>query len=461
VKTYIDRWQEERANRRSRKCSFRDDDAGGGGGAAVAEPEAKKERARRVVIEVVRDAFGSQLDELEKTKNELAAMKAQLEAMRTTGTTAIGVPGLDDELKKHPFSFARAIYAQLCTSYGQRNAWDKFAGYENDVIQEGIRAAGDYAEARLEKMQSRTLMVVGDDSLGGFWVPEQVAQQFFIEVLVPSTALFKLPISRLTGLTANPVSIPKETGDLTCYWVGEEEAITESNLGAGQLRFRPHELGALVKLSAKLLREASFGVEQFVRQRIANRFARSIDLAAFKGTGSSNQPLGLLNWGIQSQAASADPPTTISTYADLNNIIGKLEQANVPDANDWSWVFHAKAKGKFRSFMTGDGSNSAALPFWTQDPTIKGLANNLLGYPHVLMNQLATNLGGATDESEIILGAWSNFLFLQWAGFELAVSAETSDAFAKRQVWVRAIQEVDCGPMQEDAFVLMNDYQVA
>lgn len=459
MKTYIDRWQEERAARRSRKCSFRDPEVGGGGGTAVL-PE-KKERARLAVIEVVRDAFGSQLDQLKTQQDELAALKAQIKALQTTGASAIAVPGLDDQLKKQPFSFAKALYAQLCSAYGQGNAWDKFAGYENDVIQEGIRAGGDYAEARLEKMHTRSTMIVGDDSLGGFWVPEQVAQQFFIETLQPATALFRLPISRLTGLTANPVSVPKETGDLTGYWVGEEEAITESNLGAGQIRFRPHELGALVKLSAKLLREASFGVEQFVRQRIANRFARAIDLAAFKGTGSASQPLGLFNWGIQSHAANADPATVVSTWNDLSDMITLLETANVPDANDWSWMFHAAAKGQFRRFLTGDASGAAALPFWTQDPSVRGPSTNLAGYPHVVMNQLETAGGTGTDETEIVLGAWQSFLFLQWAGFELAVSAETSDAFAKRQVWVRAIQEIDCGPLQENAFVLMNDYELA
>lgn len=430
---------------------------GGGGGVALAD---KKTKARQVVIEIVREAFTPQLEAMEAQKNQIAELKGALEKLRTAHTTAIAVPGMSDELTKTPYLISRAIYAHVLHCYGNTSAWERYAPYEKEINEQGLKYAGEYGLAVDDRMKRRTVMEVGDDSLGGFWVPEQVAEQFFIETLQPSTALLKLPIQRLTGLTANPIIVPKETGDLTGYWVGENEAITESNLGAGQVTFRPHELGALVKLSARLLREASIGTEAFVKSRIGNRFARAIDLAGFKGTGSANQPLGLLNWAIQTNAASADPPTVVSTWEDLSDIINKLETANVPDNGDWSWVFHAKAKGAFRKFLTGDASNSAALPFWTQDPTVKGIENNLLGYPHTLMNQLATNLGGATDETEIVFGAWASYLFLQWAGFEIAVSAETSDAFAKRQVWIRAIQEVDMGPLQESAFVLMNDYQV-
>jgi len=119
------------------------------------------------------------------------------------------------------------------------------------------------------------------------------------------------------------------------------------------------------------------------------------------------------------------------------------------------WVFHPAMKRKIAQLVDNDDR-----PLFTWDPTSKVPQAALLGFPWMTTTQIPINLGAGTNETEIYFCNWPELIIGEWFGLELAVSTETSDAFAKNQMWIRAIQEVDIGLRHEESFVLGSAFTI-
>ena len=127
-------------------------------------------------------------------------------------------------------------------------------------------------------------VLVGYPTLG-----ELVDVQRNMEVFVSAGA------SEIT-LPANAmIDFPKLMNGSTAYWVGEGNAITQSQQTLGSLKLVGKKLGIIVPLNNDLLRYTSPTTEGMVRNDMAAVAARKIDLAMLEGTGGT-QPLGLTNY---------------------------------------------------------------------------------------------------------------------------------------------------------------------
>ncbi|MBW1953564.1 MAG: phage major capsid protein, partial [Deltaproteobacteria bacterium] len=213
------------------------------------------------------------ITELFKAHSELAAKYADLAARfevlekQTRDRKWADLPGLEKEKEK--FSLFKALYAI---------------------------ATGDWSQAQFEAEVFRQTrdMATTPDSSGGYLVPAQAIPEL-IEMLRAESVVIPAGATLLDGLVGSPVELPKQTGGATAYWVGENEALTGSDATLGQLQLTPKSVGALVKLSNRLLRMSNPSAEQMVRQDISRALALAIDLAALRGTGANGQPTGVAN----------------------------------------------------------------------------------------------------------------------------------------------------------------------
>jgi len=73
----------------------------------------------------------------------------------------------------------------------------------------------------------------------------------------------------------------------------------------------------------------------------------------------------------------------------------------------------------------------------------------LLGYPVVRSTLVSP---AATDDA--YFGSWDDFILAMWNVLEIAASTETSTAFEKNELWIRAILYADCGPRHEGSFYI-------
>lgn len=373
---------------------------------------------------------------VESSRKAMEDFNSRLSAIEERSRSRmIEVPGLREHDKDNSkFSFFRAC---LGVASGDFKRWG--AEYEYDVMTEATK---------ISEKQGRVLSSSVDGS-GGFLIPAQYSEEL-IELLRADVVTIALGAREMGNLEGSPVPITKQTGGATGYWVSEGSSITASDQGFGEINLRPHSAAALTKLSNRLLAlTAKLGnksAELITKQDLAATLARLIDLAVLRGNGSGEQPIGVaFTSGVGTKILNANP--TIDHLIDMEDVVAQADALK----GSLGFAMHPRTWAKFRKLKDGDGKY-----FLLPDPANPAIGT-LMGYKAARTTQIPTNLGGGTDESELYFGNWTEAIIANWGGLELAASQETSDAFEKRQTWIRVVQEVDVAVRHGASFCYTND----
>jgi HK97 family phage major capsid protein/HK97 family phage prohead protease len=384
---------------------------------ALGEKHQMQELARELI------EGGRTLDDARAAVLEKLGTQTVEQPIRSADITSNDV-GLSDK-ETRSFSFARALnYLANPSDASARRA----AEFEIEV---GKAAAQKYERASngivIPNEVLRRDLVVGTPTAGGNLVADELLAGSFIDLLRNRLALAQAGVTMLTGLQGN-ISIPRQTSAATAYWVGENASPTESQQAIDQVNMTPKTVGAYVDYSRRLLLQSSIDVEGMIRNDLARVIALELDRAAIYGTGSSNQPLGLVNTtGIGSQA--------ITTYGTFEEYIGMETDvaAGNADAGAMRYIINASARGALKS--TAKNAAAVAAGFVYEN-------NEINGYPVIVSNQLANN--------DALFGDFSMMIMAMWSGLDLTV-----DPFAGATagtVRVIALQDVDFAIKQPAAF---------
>jgi|GEM_PF-162326 len=366
---------------------------------------------------------GRTLDEARAAVLEKLGSQTVEQPIRSADITANDV-GLSDK-ETRSFSFVRAL--NYLANPGDASA-RRAAEFEIEV---GKAASQKYERASngivIPNEVLRRDLVVGTPSAGGNLVADELLSGSFIDLLRNRLALAQAGVTMLTGLQGN-ISIPRQTSAATAYWVGENSSPTESQQAIDQVNMTPKTVGAYVDYSRRLLLQSSIDVEGMVRNDLARVIALELDRAAIYGTGSSNQPLGLVNTtGIGSQTI-----TTYGTFAEYIGMETDVASANA-DAGSMRYIINAAARGALKS--TAKSASAVAAGFVFEDGEING-------YPAIVSNQLTNNDALFGDFSMMIMGMWS--------GLDLTVDPYAGATAGT--VRIIALQDVDVAVKQPSAF---------
>lgn len=365
---------------------------------------------------------------IETVDKNFTGMETRLRVIEdATRTKAIpSVPGVNDGKKQ--FSLQRMAYAIASKDW-------RDAKYEDEVIR-----------ACMTKALSQ-----GAPTAGGYLVPPEAITEL-VELIRAKTVVREMGATVLDGLVGSPVEIPTQTGGATMYWVGENAGITESEETTGQISLTPNQASVLVKMSNRLIKLSNPSAERMVREDIARVLALGIDLAALRGSGSSNQPTGIANTGsILTVEISSDGG--VPSIANIEAMLYQMELNNT-DFGKLGWVMHPRTWNTLRALK--DSENR----YYLRPDLAKADVFTLLGYPIRKTTQIPVNLvkgGSGSVCSEIYLGNWQELIIAMWGGLEFMASQETSDAFEKNQTWIRVIQEIDIALRHAASFCLIND----
>jgi len=91
--------------------------------------------------------------------------------------------------------------------------------------------------------------------------------------------------ARVVPMSSDHTIIPRRAGGVTAYFVGETDAITESDMNWNQVELTAKELGALTRMSASLSEDAIINVADALAAEMALAFSTKEDLCAVDGTG--------------------------------------------------------------------------------------------------------------------------------------------------------------------------------
>jgi HK97 family phage major capsid protein len=260
------------------------------------------------------------------------------------------------------------------------------------------------------------------------------------------------------------IDFPRHTSGLTGYWVGENAAITASEMGTDTLSLTAKKLAGLVKLPNELIRYATPSIEAFVRDDLATTLALKADLDMLQNAGSSTVPTGIIETsGINSVAASTTG-TNGDTFEPADP--GRMAAAVLDDNFDTSSaaflmrpeLFTGLYNKRTAAVSSGDGEGS--FLFATNRGQIEnGLPPRLFGHPVYVSTQIAADRdkGSASDLTYVLFGVFSEWLIARAGVLEFATSTQGDTPFANDQTWVRAIMSMDAGARHAKAFALTDD----
>jgi HK97 family phage major capsid protein len=250
----------------------------------------------------------------------------------------------------------------------------------------------------------------------------------------------------------------------TAYWVGENAAITPSDLTVGQLSLAPKKVAALVKMSNDLALLSNPSAEAMVRRDIALALGLAVDLAGLRGAGSPNVPLGIANTPSIATYDIGDAGG-VFTWDHASAMEGKLEDANALRGT-LGYVFSPKVKRLLKRQKVAQFSGDAGGSYIVLPTVSDAMLRDLLGYDFGTTTQIPVNISKSTsaDCSEVYFANWNELLIGMWQGLEIAASNVAGDAsggaFSSDQLWIRAIQRVDIGLRHAASFCLCSDARV-
>jgi HK97 family phage major capsid protein/HK97 family phage prohead protease len=371
---------------------------------------------------------------------------AALEKMGRSTPAVQNAPAVDFTEREHrDYSVLRACRALLDNDWGS-------AGFEREVSNEiarklGRQASGFFMPTNLrmpDNMGQRAVNVAGTDNVGGFTVATEL--QSVIDLLRARMMTRALGARVLTGLQGD-IAFPRITGGAALSWVGENPGseVGESNLAFDQVVLTPKTAQASIPVSRQLLVQSSFDVEMMIRSDLATVGALGLDLAAINGSGSSNQPTGILNTsGIGAVAGGTNG--LAPTWAHIVDLETQVAIDNA-DLGSLAYLTNSKVRGKLK---TTEKASSTAQFVWEN--------GELNGYRAEASNQVPGNLtkGTATGVcSAIIFGNWNDLIIGEWGAMEIIVDPYSLKK--KGLVELTSIMMADVAVRHPESFASMKD----
>lgn len=337
-----------------------------------------------------------------------------------------------------------------------------------DVLARGMsmtdQMAGAVARQLIQRAMSRATaggmdvshayrdLVVGTATAGGNLVATELLGSSFIDLLRNAMVLDQLGITWLRDLNGN-IAIPSQTGGATGYWLAESGAPTESQQTIGQMALTPKTMGAFTDFSRRLLLQSSLDVEAFVRADLAALLGQTLQLAAINGSGTANEPTGLLNIsGIGSVAGGTNG--LAPAYTHMVDLESAVANANA-DSGNLAFLTNTKVRGTLRKTQEFSGTNGKAV--WTSMVGQRGVGD-VLGYNSHTTNAVPSNLTKGTSAgvcSAILFGNWSELVIGMWGGLDIMLDPYTGATSGTRRVI--ALQDVDINVRHVASFAAMKD----
>ncbi len=249
----------------------------------------------------------------------------------------------------------------------------------------------------------------------------------FIEQLRVNVVSMSMGATMLPGLRQN-LEIPEKTSGATFTWLAEGGNASLTDLGTGNIDLTPKTVAGGVQATRRLLKQSLPAVDDLITQDLAEGAAEAIDLAIMEGTGTANQPTGIVNRtgvgtvliatpGSPTWAEAVAFETTVNAANALRGSLGFVTTAAV------------FGSGKVTEKSSGSGRY-----------VIEAEAGSMFG-PQGTMNGYRIMTSEALTANRIIFGNWAEILIGMWGVLDLRPDPYTEAA--QDALIIRAFQDMD------------------
>jgi hypothetical protein len=283
---------------------------------------------------------------------------------------------------------------------------------------------------------SRRDLTITPPATGGVTVQTTVGDQV-IPFLRSKTICGKLGCTMLDNLTGPNVKLTRSIIGATASWLPEIGGGADSDPGFDSFTLIPKRIQGSTVVSRRLVAQSSPDIEAFVASNIADAIVVAVDNAALNGTGTSSQPLGILNY----------PANASGSYAYDH----RSADVTFGGAATWPNVL-AFEKNLELGLIENDGSFGYAVDPATRDKSQQ--APKLAGYPSFLWENIpgddtfgyvngrraisTTQLSGG----KVIFGKWSELILASWLGVEILVDQYSLATTAEIRIRVSLFADI-------------------
>lgn len=241
----------------------------------------------------------------------------------------------------------------------------------------------------------------GDNNKGGVLVPDEMSQA--IIDLREEYGVFRRE-SRVVSMGSDTLTVPRRTGGLTAYAVGENDEITASDKSWDNIELVARKWGVICKYSSELSDDAVIDLADDLAAEIAYAFANKEDESGFNGDGTStyhgingvtNKVNLAAHAGSVSTAASGNTAFSTLDLSDFNSVVAKLP-------------LYARRNAKWYISAAGHADSMSRLQYAgggnTVDDIAGGSGPSFLGYPVVFSQVLNSTLAADTSAIKLLFG---------------------------------------------------------
>jgi len=254
-------------------------------------------------------------------------------------------------------------------------------------------------------------------------------------------------------MTSDIKHVPKRLNGLTAYFVGENQAGTESNMTWQDIQLIAKDLTILTRMSNQLSADAAIAVGDELAGEIAYACAYTEDNCAFNGDGTSTYGgiQGIRNMLINADGASTKSASTVTAAAtgawsslvlsDFNKVVGQLPA--YADSDNVTWVCHKTFYGQVMQKLeaAAGGNTMTSIAMGDRGPVYK-----FLGYP-VTFAQVMPAATAATGVpvvfGDLSLGAFFGDRQQTSIAFSEHATINGESVFERNQIAIRGTERFD------------------
>jgi HK97 family phage major capsid protein len=327
--------------------------------------------------------------------------------------------GLNGKDRKR-WSMNRAL-DQLCLRVAHGRAIDGVEGEVHQFLERRAREAkidtqgGMWMPTSLTDPIERHTLVSNVAGKGAEFIFDQPGE--LIELLRNDSVCLRMGARMLSDLTG-PIPFPKQTGDVTVQFVGENPAspVGVTDATTGVVTLQPKSMQGAAQISRQQLRQSSIDTEKMTRESFAFGHSLAFDRGGLHGRGAAGEVTGIyVAPDVGSVACGGVAPTwqkcldMISAVAVANAHRGALGFVTTPQ-------LAAKLKNVLKV-------SAVATGFIWNGRLDEG---DIDGYRAISSNQVSAVLGAGLNEHGFIFGNWAEMIMGLWGGVEVIADPYTA-----------------------------------
>ena len=374
-----------------------------------------------------RDLTEEESTQFETLKNEERSIQKQIDRVEYLRSLERSAPAdhvgdshnKDFEKLKRSVSVQNIIQAQI--------AGRSLSGAELEYNKEAEKRSGKKAQGAFIPFDALETRATNNTTTAAELVAANHRPQDYIGALRSSNIVRQMGVRTLTGLSGDVV-IPKFGTGLSLGWVGEEEAVPESNMSFDAITLTPKHTGGKTEMSRQLIQQSSPDIESLIREDLSFLVAKNIDEAILAGTGVKD-PLGILN------TIGVLTGTTPATWAEVLQLIQQIEDENITNLQ---WL----ATSALKTTLAGIEKSTGTGQYLYQNGQVGEL-------PFKVSANMPAKTAILGDFSQVLLGVWSEI--------DILVNPYAEPAYSRGGVQVRAMATCDVAVRHPKAFLVLTE----